>query len=289
MRQHDGPTVRVAALQPGRNRGQAGATPEARDRAWIAVLAGQTRRASVQGARMIVWPEAVLRADPQFAYHDEIASLAREAGAYLFVGYHVDTPLGTRNEVATVGPDGVFLGKYGKAHPVVFLGGTSISRGTYPAYDTPFGRVAAIICADIDFTDTAREMARRGARLLAVPSADWPAIAKTHYVNAVFRALETGAAVVKSEYSRDSVIVDGSGSIVASAITPQGSVTVLVADVALHSGLPLAARFGDWVGWLCVAGILGHRVARRLRRKDAKPISEPPPRGALGGHSPGEA
>jgi len=38
-------------------------------------------------------------------------------------------------------------GKYGKAHPVVFLGGTSISRGTYPTYGTPFGRVAAIICA----------------------------------------------------------------------------------------------------------------------------------------------
>ncbi|MGO9835546.1 MAG: apolipoprotein N-acyltransferase [Polyangiaceae bacterium] len=289
MRQHDGPTVRVAALQPGRNRGQFGSTPEARDRAWIAVLAEQTRRASLQGARMVVWPEAVLRADPRFAYHDEIANLAREAGAYLFVGYRVDTPVGTRNEVATVGPDGVFLGMYGKAHPVVFLGGTSVSRGTYPTYDTPFGRVGAIICADIDFTDTAREMARRGARLLAVPSADWPAIAQTHYVNAVFRALETGAAVETSEYSRDSLIVEGSGAIVASAITPQGSVTVLVADVALHSGLPLAARFGDWVGWLCLAALLGHGVARRLRREDAKPMSLPPSRGALGGQSPGEA
>ncbi len=95
--------------------------------------------------------------------------------------------------------------------------------------------------------------------------------------------------LVKSEYSRDSVIVDGSGAIVASAITPQGSVTVLVADVALHSGLPLAARFGDWVGWLCLAALLGRGVARRLRREDAKPMSLPPSRGALGGQSPGEA
>jgi apolipoprotein N-acyltransferase len=109
-------------------------------------------------------------------------------------------------------------------------------------------------------------MARSGARVIAVPSADWLQISTKHYVLAVFRALETGAAIVKSEYSRDSVIVDGSGSIVASAITPQGSAAVLVADVAV----PLAARWGDWVGWLCAAAFVARILARvapaRVRR-----------------------
>jgi apolipoprotein N-acyltransferase len=266
MRPRDGATVRIAALQPGRRPRQLGATPEDRDRAMIAILSDQTRRASSQGARVIVWPEAALGADPQVAYgaayRDVLASLAREAGAYLFVGYLVDTPAGHRNEVLTVAPDGAFLGTYGKDHPVVFLGETSVSRGTYPTYETPFGRVGAIICADMDFTDTSRELARRGARVIAVPSADWPAIATKHYVHAVFRALETGAAVAKAEYSRDSVLVDGSGVIVASSVTPEGSSAVLVADVALHAGVPLAARLGDWVGWLCVGGVLVQMLAR---------------------------
>ena len=50
--------------------------------------------------------------------------------------------------------------------------------------------------------DTARELARRGAKVIAVPSADWPAIAAKHYTFAVFRALETGAVLAKSEYNR---------------------------------------------------------------------------------------
>jgi apolipoprotein N-acyltransferase len=114
----------------------------------------------------------------------------------------------------------------------------------------------------MDFTDSARQLALRGAQVIAVPSADWQSIAAKHYVHAVFRALETGAALAKSEFSRDSAIVDGSGAIVASRVTPLGSPAILVADVALHSGVPFAARFGDWVGWLCVAGLVAQRLAR---------------------------
>jgi len=260
----DGATVRIAALQPGSRRWQLGSTAEASEHEMLALLSEQTRRAAAQGARVVVWPESALGMDPALAHRDELAALARETGAYLFVGYLVDTPRGHRNEVVTVDPTGAFLGIFGKDHPVVFLHGTSISRGTYPTYPTPFGRVGAMICADTDFTDTARALARGGAKVLAVPSADWPAIARSHYVLSVFRALETGAAVAKSEYSRDSIIVDGAGNIVASAITPEGSAAVLCADVALRPGLPLAARFGDWIGWVCVGWLFLEIVGTRL-------------------------
>ncbi len=143
---------------------------------------------------------------------------------------------------------------------MLFLGGSSVSRGTYPTVDAAFGRMGTIICYDMDFTDSARELARQGAKVIAVPSSDWPAIAKKHHAHPVFRALETGAVFAKSEYSLNSSIVDGYGRIAASAVTPEGSEAVLVADVPLRSGIPLAARLGDWVGWLCVAGA----VARRL-------------------------
>lgn len=266
MRPHREPTVRVAALQPGVRWRELGATAQARDRAILDILSEQSRRAAAQGAKLVVWPEAALHADPQIVYREPLSALAREIGAYLFVGYRFETPAGNRNEVVTIGPDGAFLGKYGKDHPVSFMHETSVTRGTYPTYETPFGVVGAAICADIDFTDTLRKLALRGARVIAVPSADWLEISTKHYVLAVFRALETGAAVVKSEHSRDSAIVDGAGAIVAAAITPQGSSAVLVADVAATSGLPLAARWGDWVGWLCVGGLIAVRLARRRRR-----------------------
>ncbi len=261
------PTVRVAALQPG-YRWQVNAhSREERDRAILEALTDQTRRAAAEGARFIVWPESALHADPRTVYREPLAALAKEVRAYLFVGYLLRTPAGRRNEVVTIAPDGAFLGVYGKDHPVRFLGETSITRGTYPTYATPFGVVGAVICADIDFTDTPRKLARNGAKLLFVPSADWPEISTKHYVLAIFRALETGSAVVKSEYGRDSAIVDGYGAMLASAVTPEGSEAVLVADVAARPGLPLAARWGDWVGWLCVAALVVSRVVQRSIRR----------------------
>lgn len=273
LRPNGEPTVRVAALQPGVRWMDLGDTAEARNRAILDVLSAQTRRAGAQGAKLVVWPEAALHANPQLSYREPLSALARETGAYLFVGYRVRTPSGNRNEVVTIGPDGAFLGKYGKDHPVGFLHETSVSRGTYPTYETAFGVVAAAICADIDFTDTLRKLAVRGAKVIAVPSADWLEIATRHYVLAVFRALETGAAVVKSEHSRDSVIVDGAGTMAAAAITPEGSPAVLVADVAPRRGLPLAARWGDWVGWLCVGGLMAPPLARWRRRGRPKLVA----------------
>jgi apolipoprotein N-acyltransferase len=260
------PTVRVAALQPGYRWTEGAHTIEERDRAVLDVLAQQTRRAAAEGAQFVVWPESALHADPQTVYREPLSNLAKEVGAYLFVGYLLDTPAGHRNEVVTIAPDGAFLGIFGKDHPVGFLGGTSITRGKYPTYETPFGVVGAVICADIDFTDT---LALNGAKLIFVPSADWPQISTKHYVLAVFRALETGSAVVKSEYARDSVIVDGYGAMVASGVTPQASESVLVADVASRPGVPLAARWGDWVGWLCVGALVARGLVR-LRGRGAK-------------------
>ncbi|HVX95694.1 MAG TPA: nitrilase-related carbon-nitrogen hydrolase [Polyangia bacterium] len=271
MRPEGEPTVRVAALQPGVRWRELGSTAQARDRALLDVLSEQTRRAGAQGAKLVVWPESALHADPQIAYRAPLSALAREIGAYLFVGYRLQTPSGNRNEVVTIGPDGAFLGRYGKDHPVSFLHETSVTRGTYPTYETAFGVVGAAICADIDFTDTPRKLALGGAKIIAVPSADWPEISTKHYVLAVFRALETGAAVVKSEHSRDSVIVDGAGALVATAITPQGSPAVLVADVASRGGVPLAARWGDWVGWLCGGGLVVLRLGGLARSRRRAP------------------
>jgi apolipoprotein N-acyltransferase len=259
------PTVRVAALQPGIRPFELGKPSEQRDRQILESLTAQTRIAATRGAAVVVWPEAALSKDPALAYRAELGELARATGAYLVVGYGVFEPSGQRNEVVTVTPSGEIVGRYGKNHPVSFLGGSSIWRGVYPTVDAPFGKFGWVICYDMDFTDTPRELARRGVKLVAVPSADWRAIASKHYTFAVFRALETGAAFVKSEYSRDSAIVDPYGRIVASVVTPDGSADVLVGDVTLRSGVPLVARWGDWVAWLCVLAV-AVRAIRAVRK-----------------------
>jgi apolipoprotein N-acyltransferase len=270
---HD-PIVRVAVLQPGVRRGEGAGTRAERERAMLDRLMAQTRAAAARGARLVVWPETALGADPAIAYTRELGDLARATDATLVVGYGLFTPSGLRNEVVTVDPSGAFVGRYGKNHPVTFLGETSVWRGRYPTVEAPFGRMGSIICYDMDFTDTARELARRGVQVIAVPSADWPAIAAKHYTLAVLRALETGAVVAKSEFNRDSVIVDGYGRIAARTVTPSGSQAILVADVPLRAGTPLAARLGDWVGWLCVAALAARAVVLMGRRRSSSRVTD---------------
>lgn len=254
-----GPSVRVAAIQPAAspvlsaNRGQTELAQQLLER-----MREQTRAAAAQGAQLIAWPEGAMLFDPQADDRLALRQLAQETQAHLAVGYIV--PLSAqvfRNEATVIDPQGTFLGVFGKDHPVVFGGETSPTRGTYPVYDTALGRVGTIICYDLDFTDTARKLARQGAQLIAVPSQDWPAIANIHYTHLVFRAVESGVAMVKADGGYDSAIIDPHGRIVRLAASPQGQEATLVADVPLGTGTTLATRLGDWVGWLTLAGMLG--------------------------------
>ncbi len=244
-------TVRVAALHY-----DAGAPP------WGAVDAFSelTRQAAQGGARIIVWPEMAIEGDPQVTNSAAFRRLAAETDAYLALGYFVRVnEHGWRNEVTVLTPGGQFLGVYGKDHPVVFAGETSLSRGTYPVYETPLGRIGTIICYDLDFTDTSRNVTRNGAQLILVPSHDWPQIATKHYTHLVFRAVENRVSLVKADNSgNDSVVIDPYGRIIASAITPGGdrSGQVVIADAPLGAGDSLAVRLGDWPGWIALAGMV---------------------------------
>ncbi len=219
-----------------------------------------TRQAAQDGAQIVVWPEIAIEGDPQVTRTAEFRQLAAETNAYLVLGYFAKvTEQVWRNETTVLSPQGQFLGVYGKDHPVVFAGETSPTRGTYPVYDTSFGKIGTIICYDLDFTDTARKITGNGAQLILVPSHDWPAIAKTHYTHLVFRAIENRVSMVKADNSgNDSVIIDPYGRIIASAITPGGdkSGQTVITDVPLGRGDALAVQWGDWMGWIALAGMI---------------------------------
>jgi apolipoprotein N-acyltransferase len=263
------PTIRVAALHY-----DAGVPWSAVDR-----FSELTRQAAQGGARIVVWPEIAIQGDPQVTNTAEFRQLAIESDAYLVLGYVV--PVNERvwrNEATVLSPDGQFLGIFGKDHPVVFAGETSPTRGTYPVYDTPLGRIGTIICYDLDFTDTARRITRNGAQLILVPSHDWPQIATKHYTHLVFRAVENRVSLVKSDNSgNDSVIVDPYGRILASAITPGGdrSGQIVMADVPLGTGDSLAVRLGDWTGWIALAGMVFFIVYDSVTKTRAKRNTTP--------------
>jgi apolipoprotein N-acyltransferase len=227
-------------------------------------LVVQTRAAAEQGAELIVWPEGALNIDPQSVLTRPLRDLAAETNAYLVLPYAVSD----RNEVTILAPDGRFLGVYGKNHPVIFVNERSRTRGTYPTYATDLGEIGTIICYDLDFTDTARKVARNGATLIAVPSGDWPGIADKHYAHLVFRAAENGVAMIKSDRSYDSAIIDPQGRLIDTVVSTSGQQATLVADVPVVEANPLQRHLGDWIGWLSLGGmvffaLLGSRLKDR--------------------------
>lgn len=244
------PELQAAAIQPG-----AYITPESdmeEINRGLDLIGRLTREAAEEGARFIVWPEGFLPFDPQEKESAFFIDLAADTGSYLVIGYNVRTEVGLRNEAAVLSPAGSFLGVFGKDHPVSFAGESSITRGSYPAYETPLGMLGTIICYDLDFTDTTRKVARNGARLIGVPSFDWPAIAQKHYSHLVFRAVENRMAMVKADVAWDSAIIDPYGNIIESFVTVEPGQAVLTGSIPLSSSRTIYTLMGDWVGWICI-------------------------------------
>ncbi|HEY6472258.1 MAG TPA: carbon-nitrogen hydrolase family protein, partial [Acidimicrobiales bacterium] len=270
MFQADPPTVTVAAIQPGLpgpgsvHAGRNLAEDLSRD-------ITQTKTAAEEGAKLVVWQEGTLNAPPQ---HDrvgaELSALARKTHVYLVVGYRYATAGGQHNDATVISPTGRYLGVYGKQHPALMFAADqqSVDAGTTPVYQTPFGRLATMICFDADYTDTARGAARHGAQILTVPTQDPQGDATKHYGLLVFRAIENRLTIVEGEFAYGSAIIDPYGRIVASAITPQGARATVLVKVPIGTGHSPLVELGNFWGWLIIAGALvavalGVRTLRR--------------------------
>jgi predicted amidohydrolase len=137
-------------------------------------------------------------------------------------------------------PDGSLAGKYRK----VVLPAEEVEQGImpgddYPVFTTRFGKVAMMICYDAFFPEVARQLANRGAEVIAVP------IYGGNLSLASARALDNHVYLVTSTYMDPADewmrtgIFDHTGRLIATTGT-QG--TVAVAEVDL-------GRPADW-RWL---------------------------------------
>ena len=96
--------------------------------------------------------------------------LARKNGLYIVAGFFERDGHLVYNSAALLGPDGGLIGKYRKT----CLPRSEVDAGVcpgheYPVFDTRFGKLGMMICYDGFFPEVARELANRGAEVIAWP------------------------------------------------------------------------------------------------------------------------
>lgn len=252
-----GPTTLVAAIATDAD--VAGAPLPARERthAWDRVLLARTQQAARGGAAVAVWPEAatLVWPDEEATWLASVAATAQTADIDIVAAYVVPVsaaPFLYRNEYRLVLRDGTVPPPYAKHHPVP---GEPAIRGEGPAPVTKrgWGRLSGAICYDYDFPAVARERARAGADLVAVPASDWRGIDPVHAQMAGLRAIESGVSVLRSTRFGLSIAVDPHGRTRAWRSSFEPGSGVMFAVLPATRVPTLYAICGDGPLWIAAA------------------------------------
>lgn len=225
----------------------------------------RSQREAQAGARIVVWPEAnlmVLKKD-EARFLERAQQFARDNGVFLLMGMaalETGAARPVENKAVLLNPAGEVAFSYIKTTAVPGLETRINIRGggTLPVADTPYGRIVAPICFDLDFPQLIRQAGRSHADLMLVPASDWQAITHLHQLMAEFRAIENGASMFRIARWGGAGAVDPFGRRLAAMDDFTAPNNVMVAQVPASAGIhTVYARVGDLFAWLCVTGMLG--------------------------------
>jgi apolipoprotein N-acyltransferase len=292
----EAPTVRVAALAPDPQLSElAYSAPDlrssdgaeragVRDAYFAPVLDDlfeRSEREATSGAKIIAWSEAAARTlvEDQSEVVARAADLAREHGVYLQVSMIVQLPAGelapggpsNENHAVLLDPSGTVVWDYLKSKPTPG-DGHDPGPGVVPTVDTPYGRLATIICQDDFFPALVRQAGAADVDILLVPSSDWGSVAAWHAQQAPFRAVENGTALVRPTRQGISLATDGQGRLLGHK--PDYFVSddqTMVVSVPTRGDTTVYSVVGDVVGYAIAVGLLvlaGAALRPRGRRQD---------------------
>ena len=280
------PSVRVAMIA------SEGLTPESEstdptDAADIlTVYAKLVHQAAGSGAQIVVLPEKIIGVAPSYEW-DVVLGLQRVAQmshVWLVVGLNQIGRSSKRNIAVVFDPDGKVAASYAKHHPIPSLE-WDYKAGSKPAiFEAPWGRTAVLISQDLDFPETARQLAGQDVRVVVAPASDWQGSEVIHQRMSVVRGVESGFSLARAARGGMLSASDSRGRLVAAREPVHGEDTMAIGNLPIGTGRTLYSRTDDWFGRLCVifAILLMLRLAvgvlysaQTRRRGAAKRIKRP--------------
>jgi apolipoprotein N-acyltransferase len=220
-------------------------------------------REAQAGAKIVMWGETnsfSLKQDEP-AMVAQGAAFAREREVYLGMAPAVFDPANDKpleNKIVLVDPRGDVSFEYWKAIPVPGPDASvqAVNDGRIEIVDSPYGRLGAAICFDMDFPGHLKQAGRGDADIMLVPSNDWRDIDPWHSHMARFRAVEQGFNMVRHVSHGLSLATDYQGRTLASMDHYVTDNRAMVAYVPTRGVRTIYSRIGDVFAWICAAGLV---------------------------------
>jgi apolipoprotein N-acyltransferase len=238
----------------------------------------RSEREARASARIIFWSEGagcVLKED-ETTLIERGRTLASQEGIYLGMALATMTSGQSliENKIVLIEPSGDVAWQYFKARPVP---GEACVRGDGEilTLDTPYGKIAAAICFDMDFPNLIRPAGEAGVDVMFNPSNDWKEVAPLRMQMAKFRAIENGLSVVRPTSHGFSAAADYQGRVLAITDYFTSEDPVVVAYIPTKGVTTIYSRIGDLFAWLCIAGLVAAIAWVVVRRKSAKAPHKP--------------
>jgi len=255
-------------------------------------LLARTVRQAQAGAKIITWSEtgAPMLEEDMTALIERAGAVAHEEQIYLQIGVIVfrntDHYPFMENRAILFDPTGALVWDYHKANPtpgenMMVAAGPRV----LPTVDTPYGRLATLLCYDADFPELARQAGQAGVDILLAPYKDWQSVSAQHAQMATFRAIENGVWMVRPSLSGISTVVNPQGRVLAEVSAFGPDEPTVVATIATQGTPTPYARFGDVFAYICLVGLamlVGLAIAQRRQRDTQIPlITEEPVKAPL--------
>ncbi len=213
-------------------------------------LYASSEGAVAQGAKIIFWSEAnaPMYEDDEEEFLARAKKFAQENKIYFLPGMlvlHYDQKY-AQNKVVMISPEGELLFTYEKTKTPK----KTNSDGKLHYVDTPYGRISAAICFDMDFPKFANQVGGQGVDIMLVPSWDMEGIKPYHSDVGAFRAIENGFSSVRQVVKGGSLAVDYLGNVLSYQDFFAVEDATMISDVPVKGVETLYGRFGDWFVYL---------------------------------------
>lgn len=219
-----------------------------------------TIREAQAGAQIVVWPEVAVEGyrEDVDALLERAREIARQEDIYLAMGIGVVSAdpamdFTEENKLVIVDPQGevvVDQHKYGCM-------ALNMYDFEIQIVDTPHGKLAGVLCCDLEYPYVVRQVSQKGVDILLVPSFE-PAkgVIRAHAQMTPFRAVENGVSIFRPTIQGISLAIDPYGRVLGAMNHILVDEPVFVAQVPNQRVFTIYSVIGDLFGWLAVVGFV---------------------------------